>query len=464
MNVAIVGAGLIGKKRAASLKKNDRLLIICDINEIIAKKSAHEFSTNYTDNVKDIINNSNIDIVIISVINKYAAQITTDMLLSGKSVLCEKPLGRNVKESQAILSAAEKSGKIVKTGFNHRFHPAIIKAKELLGQQAIGTILNIRSRYGHGGRPGMEQEWRCSKELCGGGELLDQGVHIIDLCRWFTAVEIAQVYGKTFTSFWKIDVEDNAFFSLEFNDGVLAQCHVSWTNWKNIFSFEIFGDNGLHYHIERLKFDDALLVSEVSQLLVVRGFTQPALILLGILAAIMLLLSALLAYFFSKRALKPLTELSELLNSCDPERLPKGFAAPFANNELGAFANSLEKALNEVSEFVERELQFTRDASHELRTPITSILGACELLQADKQLTPQQRGVFMRINHAAENMQKTVESLLLVARGETQLTKQPVLIEPFIEQSILNYAEQISEKQLEIECEIEPGSTLNADS
>ena len=244
MNVAIVGAGLIGKKRAASLKKNDRLLIVCDINEIIAKKIAHEFSTNYTDNVKDIINNSSVDIVIISVINKYAAQITTDMLLSGKSVLCEKPLGRSVKESQAILSAAEKSGKIVKTGFNHRFHPAIIKAKELLEQKAIGTILNIRSRYGHGGRPGMEQEWRCSKELCGGGELLDQGVHIIDLCRWFTAVEIAQVYGKTYTSFWKIDVDDNAFFSLEFNDGVLAQCHVSWTNWKNIFSFEIFGDKG----------------------------------------------------------------------------------------------------------------------------------------------------------------------------------------------------------------------------
>lgn len=226
---------------------------------------------------------------------------------------------------------------------------------------------------------------------------------------------------------------------------------------------EIFGDNGQHYHIEPLRFDDALLVSEVSKLLVVRGFTQPALIVLGIMAAIMLLLSALLAYFFSKRALKPLTELSELLNSCDPEHLPKGFAAPFANNELGAFANSLENALNEVSEFVERELQFTRDASHELRTPITSILGACELLQANKQLTPQQRGVFMRIHHAAENMQKTVESLLLVARGETQLTKQSVLVEPLIEQSILNYAEQISAKQLGVESEVEPGSTLNAD-
>ena len=90
----------------------------------------------------------------------------------------------------------------------------------------------------------MEQEWRCSKELCGGGELIDQGVHIIDLCRWFTSMEVRQVYGKTFTSFWETDVEDNAFFNLEFDYGILTQCHVSWTNWKNIFSFEIFGDEG----------------------------------------------------------------------------------------------------------------------------------------------------------------------------------------------------------------------------
>ena len=84
--------------------------------------------------------------------------------------------GGSIKDriAKRMIEDAEKSGKIVKTGFNHRFHPAIIKAKELLEQQAIGTILNIRSRYGHGGRPGMEQEWRCSKELCGGGELLDQ--------------------------------------------------------------------------------------------------------------------------------------------------------------------------------------------------------------------------------------------------------------------------------------------------
>ena len=244
MNVAIVGAGLIGKKRASSLEENDFLSIVCDINEVFAKELAHEFSTNCTGNVKDIINNSNIDTVIVSVVNKYAAELTTDMLLSGKNVLCEKPLGRNVEESQVILSAAEKNNKIVKTGFNHRFHPAVMKAKELINNDSIGKIINIRVRYGHGGRPGMEKEWRCSKDLCGGGELIDQGVHIIDLCRWFTSMDVLQVYGKTFTSFWETDVEDNAFFNLEFNDGIYAQCHVSWTNWKNIFSFEIFGKNG----------------------------------------------------------------------------------------------------------------------------------------------------------------------------------------------------------------------------
>jgi predicted dehydrogenase len=166
------------------------------------------------------------------------------MIENENHVLCEKPLGRNAKESKSILVAAEKSRKKIKTGFNHRFHPAMLKAKSLLENKEIGKIINIRARYGHGGRPGMEKEWRCSKDICGGGELIDQGVHLIDLCRWFTDKDVDQVYGKTYRSFWESDVEDNAFFHLEFDGNILAQCHVSWTNWKNIFSFEIFGKDG----------------------------------------------------------------------------------------------------------------------------------------------------------------------------------------------------------------------------
>ncbi|MEW5843882.1 MAG: Gfo/Idh/MocA family oxidoreductase, partial [Bacteroidota bacterium] len=124
-----------------------------------------------------------------------------------------------------------------------RFHPAVWKAKQLTDEGAIGKIFNIRARYGHGGRPGMEKEWRASKDLCGGGELLDQGVHIIDLIRWFGG-EIKEVYGKVETKFWEMQVEDNAFAILKTAENVTASFHVSWTNWKNIFSFEIFGTDG----------------------------------------------------------------------------------------------------------------------------------------------------------------------------------------------------------------------------
>jgi predicted dehydrogenase len=107
----------------------------------------------------------------------------------------------------------------------------------------IGKIFNIRTRYGHGGRQGMEKEWRASKELCGGGELLDQGIHVIDLIRWFGG-EIIEVYGKVETKFWNMEVEDNACAILKTQNEVTASFHVSWTNWKNIFSFEIFGTEG----------------------------------------------------------------------------------------------------------------------------------------------------------------------------------------------------------------------------
>jgi predicted dehydrogenase len=101
----------------------------------------------------------------------------------------------------------------------------------------------IRGNYGHGGRPEMEKEWRSSVDLCGGGELLDQGVHLIDLGCWF-AGSIKSVFGRVKTKFWNTEVEDNAFILMESETGVDIQLHVSWTNWKNIFSFSIFGTEG----------------------------------------------------------------------------------------------------------------------------------------------------------------------------------------------------------------------------
>lgn len=243
MKVVIVGAGLIGNKRASALDKEDKLVAVCDTYLNSAKILAEKYNAVFTDDLQDIAHLNGIDVAIISVVNKYISPIAIDMLKSGKNVLCEKPLGMNFRESKNILDVSKIKNKLVKTGFNHRYHPALQNAKKLIAGNKLGKILNIRARYGHGGRPSMENEWRSSMDLCGGGELIDQGVHLIDLCRWFLG-DVVEVSGKTSITFWPIEVEDNAHFLLTFDGGQYAQCHVSWTNWKNIFSFEIFGTDG----------------------------------------------------------------------------------------------------------------------------------------------------------------------------------------------------------------------------
>jgi predicted dehydrogenase len=150
---------------------------------------------------------------------------------------------------------------LVKVGFNHRFHPAIQKARNLFDEGAIGPLMYIRARYGHGGRLGYEREWRADPRIAGGGELLDQGVHLIDLARWF-AGDFTDVRGWIETFFWRMPVEDNAFLLLRAAGGQVAWLHVSCTEWKNLFCLEIFGRGGKlqidglggGYGIERLTF------------------------------------------------------------------------------------------------------------------------------------------------------------------------------------------------------------------
>lgn len=247
MKVAIIGCGLIGKKRALALSKDDQLVACCDKDENKARKFSEEFDCKYFTAYKKLLKDIECDVVIVAVVNKCTKDIVIDSLKIGKHVIAEKPLGRNLDEAKEIISVSSipvlSYSPILKTGFNHRFHPAILKAKELVENNEIGEIINIRARYGHGGRPGMEKEWRASKELCGGGELLDQGVHIIDLIRWFGG-DVVEVFGSVETKFWDIEVEDNAYAILKTSEKITASFHVSWTNWKNIFSLEIFGVEG----------------------------------------------------------------------------------------------------------------------------------------------------------------------------------------------------------------------------
>jgi len=245
LNVAIAGAGLIGRKRAEALKSIEdcQLKFIIDINQEAAKTLAQEFGADFETNWQNVVSRNDIDIVIVSTINKALASISIAALRNRKHVLCEKPLGRNVEEAKRIIKVSRESGSVLKTGFNHRHHLAIMKAKSLIDGGELGIIYYIKCVYGHGGRPGYEKEWRADRYLCGGGELLDQGVHIVDLFRWFLG-EFDEVFGKINTYYWDMDVEDNAFAIFKTRSGQIAFMHTSWTQWKNKFLFEIFCEKG----------------------------------------------------------------------------------------------------------------------------------------------------------------------------------------------------------------------------
>ncbi len=245
MRLAVIGCGLIGTRRAkVGVESGDEVVVVADISEERARAVAEATGSAWTTSWRDVVERDDLDVVVVSTSNDHLAEASIAALESGKHVLCEKPLGRNSREAAAIAGGAAAAGKLLKVGFNHRHHPAIAAAHERVEQGAIGEVFAIRALYGHGGRPGYEKEWRADPARSGGGELLDQGVHIVDLARWFIG-EISQAQGMLATSHWPIQpVEDNAFALLRSRNGGVVSFHTSWTQWKNTFRFEVVGGDG----------------------------------------------------------------------------------------------------------------------------------------------------------------------------------------------------------------------------
>jgi predicted dehydrogenase len=249
IRVGIIGCGLIGNKRAAVIQK-DPSSVLCSASDVavvnadaLLRQCCEGPDRSACGDWRDMVNGETLDAVIVATPNKYLSEASLWALQRRIHVLCEKPLGRNISESAQMVDVAGKNGAILKTGFNHRHHPAIWKAHELAANGEIGPLYFVRCIYGHGGRPGYEKEWRASKDICGGGELLDQGVHVVDLFRWFLG-DFEEAFGYVPTYFWKMEVEDNAFALFKTSRGQVASMSTSWTQWKNRFTFEIVGEAG----------------------------------------------------------------------------------------------------------------------------------------------------------------------------------------------------------------------------
>lgn len=258
---AIIGCGLIGQKRAKALNGCD-VAVCCDVvaERAAALCSRHDGSQTSTD-WQSTVCRDDVDIVLVATTHDMLAPIAAAAAEAGKHVLIEKPGARRAHELDAVVAAAEKTGVCVRIGFNHRYHRALQKAHEILTSGALGRLMFLRGRYGHGGRPGYDKEWRAVPDKSGGGEAIDQGMHLIDLARWFLG-DFAHVSGHAGTYFWEMPVEDNVFLLLRTREDQVAFLHATWTEWKNMFSVEIYGRTGKldisglggSYGVERLAY------------------------------------------------------------------------------------------------------------------------------------------------------------------------------------------------------------------
>jgi len=240
MRVGIVGCGLIGQKRAQALA-GARLVACADVEPGRAQAlAARAAGCRASARWQDVTGAPDVDLVVAATPHDLLPSVALAAIEAGKHVLVEKPAARTAAELDPVLAAAARAGVRVRVGFNHRYHRAFRQARALVDAGVAGPLMFLRARYGHGGRVGYEKEWRADARISGGGELIDQGVHLIDLARWFLG-DFPVVQGFAHTYFWDMRVDDNAFLTLRTAADQVAFLHASATEWKNTFSLELYG-------------------------------------------------------------------------------------------------------------------------------------------------------------------------------------------------------------------------------
>ncbi|HXZ82170.1 MAG TPA: Gfo/Idh/MocA family oxidoreductase [Acidimicrobiales bacterium] len=241
LRVGIVGCGLVGRKRAAALEPG-ALVASHDIDAESSARLAAEFGGQACLTLDELLS-LRPDVVVVATVHDQLAAIASRALRAGAHVLVEKPGGIGVAEIDQVAATARAADRLVKVGFNHRFYPGIARAIREAGSGAYGDVLYLRAWYGHGGRPGYEREWRADPRRSGGGEIVDQGMHLLDLSYWLLG-DLPLHSALLRTQFWRAPVDDNAVLVLGLPGGVgdnspFALFHVSWTDWKNTFALEI---------------------------------------------------------------------------------------------------------------------------------------------------------------------------------------------------------------------------------
>ena len=241
INIGIIGFGKMGKIRAEAIKVNGdaNIISVYDNNK---ETDFDGYST--SKNSDEIIKNPEIDAIFICTPNYLNKPLTIQGLKAGKHVFCEKPPAFNAQEVKEIREIEHFSGKKLMYGFNHRHHSSVKKMKQMIDSGELGKVIWMRGRYGKSVDKTFFKNWRADKKLAGGGILIDQGIHMLDLFL-FLGSEFNEVKAYVSNIYWKADIEDNAFVLLKnTKTGVVASLHSTMTQWRHLFSLEIFLEKG----------------------------------------------------------------------------------------------------------------------------------------------------------------------------------------------------------------------------
>ena len=246
MKVGIVGYGVVGKTRFSSILKNTPYQITAiSENNAIARADIPKNIKVFED-YQSLIEHANVDIVFISLPNKFAANATILSLQKGLHVFCEKPPAKTLAELEEVLLVSQKYPDLkLMYGFNHRFHHSVEEAKLIIEENSLGRLVNMRGVYGKSQMISFNQsDWRTRRDESGGGILLDQGIHMLDLMRYLSGEDFSEIFSFIDNAFWNFDVEDNAYVLMRSSKGVVAQLHSSATQWRHLFNLEITMEKG----------------------------------------------------------------------------------------------------------------------------------------------------------------------------------------------------------------------------
>ena len=241
LKIGIIGFGKMGQVRARTLESSGRACV-----EIIYDENDINQPNDYVieKNIDEIINNSKLEALFICTPNFLNKQLTIQALEAGKHVFCEKPPAFNSGDVEEIMSAEEKSGKMLMYGFNHRHHDSIKHMKKLINSGEYGKVIWMRGRYGKSVDKAFFNTWRAKKEFSGGGILLDQGIHMLDLFIMFGG-PFDSVKAEVSNFYWNLDIEDNVFAIYKNSKtNVVASLHSTMTQWRHLFSLEVFLEKG----------------------------------------------------------------------------------------------------------------------------------------------------------------------------------------------------------------------------